>query len=373
MHVSKLTCIEGIAILLVIMANKIILNLPGIIITSTGSSAWINVLYIIAITFAFIFICIKLMKSFQGLDIIDISEYVGGSFLKAFVGILQILFISIIINIVVRNFSGTLKTIYFKQSPAIYIVLLLIISASIANIFGLKTISKVCLYVVPLAFLGLIVLLFVPAKNFEIQRLLPIFGFGINETFIKGISNLFAISGIGYVFLLPSLLQKHSDLKKVTFISLAISGLFLFLSIVCMLLVFSFFVDSNENMTLYLLTMVVYHGNLIHGINALFLIIWIISIICYISIALFFILFIVKKIGRLTDTKSMNYSFCSIFIALSLIMQNNSNFYFFIGDALKSSVLIFIFIFNPVLLIIANIKKKLKSLNTQSTSKKTIE
>ena len=50
---------------------------------------------------------------------------------------------------------------------------------------------------------GLIILLLAPIKDFEVQRVFPVLGYGLDKTFISGTSNLFALSGLGYIFLLP--------------------------------------------------------------------------------------------------------------------------------------------------------------------------
>lgn len=107
--------------------------------------------------------------------------------------------------------------------------------------------------------------------------------------------------------------------------------------------------------------MVVHHGNLIHAVNTIFLLVWILSIISYISIALYFILHILKKVGRLNDSSSMNYSIASIFVAVSLILQNYTPAFAVLKNIAEASVLIFVFILEPILLIIANIKHKMQN------------
>ena len=353
---SKLNTIEAIGLLTIIMANKIILNLPELIISSTGSSAWLNTLYIIAIAFIFIIFSLKLIGKFPGFDILDISEYIGGSFFKFIIGVVQILLLFLVANITVRSLAYTLKTIYFTQSPIIFIGLFIILPVIISNTLGIKSISKICLYIAPIAYLGLTILLLAPIKDFEYQRIFPIFGYGVNATFVGGLSNLFALSGLGYIFLLPSILDNQTNLKKVSTISLALSSIALFFSILCMLFVFSFHVDTNENMTLYLLTMVVHHGNLIHGINVLFMIIWILSIIAYLSTTIFFILFILKKVGRLEKTTPLNYSISALLLSSSIIFQNSPKIYFAIENFMEPAILYFIFLLEPTLLVIANIK-----------------
>ena len=90
MNISKIQNMEAIAMLTIVMANKIILNLPKTIIASTGSSAWINAIYIIAIAFIFVFLVTKLLKKFPDKDILDISEYLGGKKLKIVISIFYI-------------------------------------------------------------------------------------------------------------------------------------------------------------------------------------------------------------------------------------------------------------------------------------------
>lgn len=366
---SKLNTIEVIALLSIIMANKIILNLPELIISSTGSAAWINTLYVIIIAFVFIMSVFKLMKHFPGKDIIDISDYIGGPLLKFIVSIFQAILLFMVASVVLRSFSYTLKTIYFNQSSVLFILLFMIVPVIIAYKIGIKSISKICVYILPVAYIGLLVILLSPAKDFEPQRIFPILGYGFNSTFINGLSNLYALSGIGYVFLLPSILDKNTNIKKITLVSLVISSIALFFSILCMVFIFSFHIDTNENMTLYLLTMVVHHGNVIHGINILFMIIWIISIISYISTTVFFIIFIIKKIFGIDNNSKYSsliiYIIASLLLICSVFLQNNPTSYMKVQDILAQSILYFVFLVVPLILIAANFKDKLKHILKQ--------
>ena len=358
---SKLNTVEATGLLMLIMANKIILNLPEQIISSAGSAAWINCIYIILITFIFITILFKLLNPFSGKDIIDISSYVGSSLLKNLIGITQILILFLITNTIIRSFSYTLKTIYFTRSPIIFIVLFMIVPVIISIKCGLKSISKICLYILPIAYIGLAILLLAPTKDFEVQRLFPILGYGFNTTFLSGISNLFALSGIGYIYLLPPLLKETTRIRKISIISLILSSIALFFSVLCILLVFGFHINTNENMTLYLLTMVVHHGNIIHGINILFMIVWILSILAYISITVFFITFVLNKITDTKNSQILNIAISFSLVPCSIVFQNNPLVYAIVQRFLCTITNGFIFIICPLILILANIKHKVLS------------
>lgn len=369
MNISKIKSIEAITILSIVMANKIIFSIPRSIICSTGSSAWINSMYIVFISFLFVLFVIRLFKNFPNMDILDISDYLGGKKFKGFIGLIYIILFLLTINTVIRNFSQTLENVYFKQSPMLFIILFLVIASCVANKFGLKSIAKASAFITPIVFISLLVVLFSPIKNFVLQRFFPILGYGVNATFFSGLSNIFALSGIGYIFLLPTLLRDSVCLKKISIISLTISGIFLILSVCCMLLVFSFISDTNENMSLYLITMISNHNDLIHGVNTIFLLVWILSVISYISIGVFFILFVIQKISNLSKTISANYCITSILVGMSVHLQNYAQFTAFFEDTFKYVVLIFVFFINPIILVLANLKQKKLLFNTRKDLK----
>lgn len=354
------------------MANKIILNLPKKIISSTGSAALLNTLYIIIIAFIFIAIIFKLINKFPGKDIVDISKYLGGNLLKYLIGITQIIILFLIANSIIRGFSYTLKTIYLPSTPIMLIALFMVIPVIIANKCGVKSISKICLYILPVAYIGLVILLLAPIKDFEVQRIFPIFGYGLNTTFISGISNLFALSGLGYIYLLPPVLKENTSIKKITTISLIFSSISLFFSVLCMLFTFSFHINANENMTLYLLTMVVHQGNIVHGINMLFMIIWILSIIAYVSTTIFFIIFIIKKLVTIRNILVLNYAISFTLVPCSIIFQNYPTTYFAIQDFMTALAIGFIFIICPIILILANIKHNILSVRNNNPSERKI-
>lgn len=366
MTTSKIRTIEAIAILTIVMANKIILNLPKSIIATTGSSAWLNTIYIFIIAILFALFIIKLLKKFPQMDILDISKFLGGKLLVRIVGIMYILLFIFTVNTILKNFSETLKTVYFQQSPIIFLLLFLVLPACFANKYGIKAISKATVFIVPLVFISLIIVLISPIQDFVIQRIFPIFGYGLNATFLTGISNIFALSGLGYIFIIPSLLKNSEDFKKITIASLSISGILMVFSVLCTLLSFSFIINPNENLSLYLMTKIAAHGDLIHGVNTIFILLWILSIIAYISIGLFFTIFVTQKIFAITDTRSINYAYSSILIGLPFFWKNYAQFIYFSEGILKNTILVFVFIINPSILIFANIKKKSTPIQTNN-------
>lgn len=356
MNLSKLENLEAIALIGIIMINKIILNFQKSIISSTGSSAWLNTIYICIIAILFTYLIVRLFKNFPDSDILDISNYLGGKFLKIIVAFIYILLFIVISVLLIRNFSESLKIIYFNSSPIVFLIAFFVVSSCIANKYGIKVIAKVNLILSPVIFISIILILFASAKGFIFQRLLPILGYGFNETFFSGLTNIFGFSGLAYIFFLQPLLKSYKDFKKVSIISFIISSIYLFLSVICLLLVFSFVTNSNESISIYLLTRMVRNGDFIQRANAIFVLIWTLSVLSYSSITLYFMLHVTKKLTNIENTNSINYCYGSLILSSSLLIANIAQYTVFTETILKYGTIIFIFFINIPVLILANIK-----------------
>ena len=116
---QKIGTIEAIALIVIIIINQIILNLPNTIITSTGSSSWLNVIYITIIAIIFCSLICKLFKPFNSNDILGISEYLGGKTIKSnnWYCLLCLFIYFICWNICLDILTNCIKLIYFKDTP----------------------------------------------------------------------------------------------------------------------------------------------------------------------------------------------------------------------------------------------------------------
>ncbi len=276
--------------------------------------------------------------------------------MKIIMGIFYIFLLILVPMFVIKNFSETLQLIYFRTSPLIYIVLFFLVSSTITNKFSIKVLAKANLIIIPIVFLSIIVILLSSIKDFTPQRIFPILGYGANETFLMGLSNLFSYSGICYLLFLNPFINKTTEFKKISIISIIISGIYLFLSVTCILLSLSFTFKSGESFSLYLLTRNLEYGRFIQRIDAVFILIWIISTISYISIAIYFCIYVFKKITKISDSSSINYTINLLILGLLILPSNFATLNNIIGKIFKYSSLILIFGISILILISANIK-----------------
>ena len=357
MNTEKIGYVEAIALITIVMINKIILNTPKDIIAKTGPSSWLNVIYISIISIITVCLIAYLFKKFPGHDILDVSEYLGGKALKVVIGISYIILLILLTTSIIKNLSETLRIIYFKTSPILFISLFFIVSNIICNRFSIKVIAKANLIIAPGIFLSIIVILFSSIKNFMPQRIFPILGYGINETFFSGLSNIFSFSGMLYLLFLPPLLDKPNKLKRMSIVAIIISSVYLFLSVTCLLLSLSFTLHSDESFSLYVLTRNLEYGRFIQRVDAIFILIWIIAIISYINIPVSLCIYIFKKLTNINDTNSVNYIINLLILAISIIPIEYAIFANVFGKTVQYSFLILFFAISLPILIIANLKK----------------
>lgn len=360
MDYSKIGFVEAIALIVVVILNSIVLNLPETFIGSCGSSSSLNVIFVSILALIFLFIIVKLFKNFSNSDIIDVSEFLGGKYLKIIVGILFIVYFMIISATQLRGFAEILKIVYFPKVAICFLTSTFLIVAIIANKFGINTIVKTNLIVVPLVMFNLLVAFFCVSTRFVPERIFPIFGYGINETFLSGTTNIFAFSGISYIYFLLPMLKKKEDFKAVSFIGIGISSLYVFLSVTCLLFSFADVLSINEISPIYLLIRGTDFGRFIQRPDAIFFLGWILSLMSYISISIMLITKIMKKIGNLKARFPVSYIAAILIFIVGLIPKGEVEIRFLQNVVYKYSTIVLIFIVSFLILVLANIKYKKK-------------
>ena len=359
---QKIGKFEAIALIVMISMNQIFLNLSNIVIVNTGSSAWINVIIISIVAILFCLLISKLFKPFPAHDIVDISEYLGKKILKTIVGILYILFFIFISSVILRYLTNSLKLIYFEKSPLTFLLILFLIPVIFAVRLGIKPISRVNLIFIPIVLISMLIILFSTAKDFVPQRIFPILGFGANETFLIGLNNIFTFSAFAYLYFLIPLLKNPDDFKKVALSSIIISAIYIFLSVICLIMMFPFIAFTDEILSIYLLTRLIEFGKFFQRVDAIFILIWILSAFSFLSITIEFANRILKKLLNLKTHKEMAYSICAIIFSLALAFANFSTIKFIQNELLRYFVIALVFIISLIILVLANLKLKKEKL-----------
>ena len=130
----KMQNLEAIFLIIIVMINKLIINIPYYITDLVGTGAIINLIYIGILGLIFVLFLNHFFARFPNSDIIDISDFLGGKILKTIMGIFFACFFFFVAYVTLSDFANLLKTVYFKNSPLIYLLLFFMIGALIANL-----------------------------------------------------------------------------------------------------------------------------------------------------------------------------------------------------------------------------------------------
>lgn len=358
MDYYKIGRVQAICLVLIVMANHLILNVPKNAFLVSGNSALLNTIYIIGIAFIFLFLILKLFKNFKGQDILDISHFLGGNGLKTVVGIIYFVFFAFIGGLLLRNFLEGLKEIYFPQSPIYLLLILVLFVGVVANKFGGNTVIKYNSIIVPLMLVSLLIILFASFPTYIPEKVFPLLGLGVNETFLSGATNLYAFSGFSFLFFMMPLLKDSKDFKLVGITSITISSIFLFLSILTLLFSFSSVISIYELSPIYLVLRAADFGRFFQRPDAIFILFWLLSMMAFVNIIIMFCCINFKKITRIKNPKMMIYSITTFIFILALLPKNLAQIRWFQENIYKYSVIVLVFILTPALLFLANLKYK---------------
>lgn len=364
---SKIGTLEAIMLVLTIIVTHTISSLPREILVSSKSATILNLIFVSSLAIFFSYLIVRLMKNFAGSDIINISEYLGGKVFKNIIGIIFILYFLVSPSILLRNFCESLKIIYYPMTNIVFIIVFFIIAVCTANRLDFNASLKTNLLIIPLVLVSIVFLFFANMNKFVPQRMFPIFGDGLFNTFVLGLNNLSAFGGIAFLYFLPPYLKEPEKMKKIALLSIGISAIYLILCVSTLLFMFSFFINTNEIIPLYNATRYIEFGSFFQRLESIFLLIWILAFACYLSITSKFAMGIFKKLTNIETKKPLIDIFGILILGISLIPKNYA-----ISDKFETEIYPFLvlgitFFLGMSILLLANLlKKKQKNITSKS-------
>lgn len=355
---AKIGSAEAIALVCIGILNHTILYLHKSIFDVCNSSILLNIIYVSLLCLVFGIIIANLFKKFPDKDIVDISEVVGGKPLKYVTGILYILFFLLVCSLLLRNFSEGIKVTYFLRSPVWIIVLAFLLIPFLANIFGPSSIVRCNFIIFPLMIISFIITFIAIGNNYTFQRIFPILGKGISETFLIGSSNIFVLSGICILFFLPPMLKNKKNFKYVTLVSISISGLLLIFSIASLLFALPFIFNISELSPIYLLVRSTNFGEFLENPESVFILIWILSFMSFLSVFTMLIIYILKKFTKHYNPYIYSFAVTVIIFILTMISKTYAILNTIESTLYKYFSIFLVFVYSLIILIIGATKKK---------------
>ena len=365
---TKISSLEAIMLILTLVISHSILSLPNEILTKYNSASLLNLLYLGIIATLISLLIVNLFKHFPGLDIIDISNVLGGTWLRNAIGITFIIYFILTSSVLLRDFCESIKIIYYPITNITFIVAFVVIAVCIANSLNFNATIKTNRIILPLALISIVFLFITNINNFRPQRIFPILGSGFFNTFILGLSNIASFGGIAYLYFLPPLLKNPTDFKKIAVTSMITTTVYLIFTVATLLFIFSFFLNISEISPLYNATRYIEFGSFFQRLESVFLLIWILVFTCYLSISLKMATYIFQKLTNLNDSKTLVPILGLLTFGIAIIPNNLAISQFFENNIYPSLMIGIVLFLSLGILILANFYKKHSNTQKSSTS-----
>lgn len=349
---------EASALLINSLCVRIFLNYPRSVMESAGTAGWIETTYVTILAFVLFFIIEKLYSKFQGKDLLDISELIGGNIVRIIVGLLIASILLYTCSLILREYSENMKIISLMSSPISYVTLFFIVGMVTGAYAGLEAIVRFHAIAVPVISVASISILMGVLPFFDSTRFFPILGNGFNSIFISGFFSLSMYAPLIYLFLLPPFLKTHKAFKTSGYIGLGISAFFLIFAAVVYTGVYPYPTSLEFFLPTYQLARMMNFGRFFQRLESIFFLVWALTALMYLSIILYFITYLFKKALKLEHRKPLIIPFAIIIFSSSLLPPNlmtaitfGTKYYSYFTWAIAFALPI-------ILLWIANVKKK---------------
>ena len=310
---------QATAILINALCTQVFLSFPRHISNKVGTSGWMLILAAFLISFLGFWIIIRLYKNFAGKDILDIADEFGGKISKILVGSLVLGFIIFLISITLRQYTEYIKLIILPVSPISFVTILFIVVMIFGAYFGIESLARFHVAVVPVIIVGFILILVGVSEYFSLDNLHPLLGNGAGAIIKNSLPAVSIYSPILFLFMIIPFIKEGECLKKSGYMGI-------FWATVCMVLSCVFYTgvvmypnSSEYTLPFYHLSRLIDHGRFFQRIEAGFVFIWVAAAMLFLSTGLFLAAYIFKKMFDLEYYKPLIIPFAILILTMSLI------------------------------------------------------
>jgi spore germination protein (amino acid permease) len=325
-----------------------------------GTAGWIMVVFSTLIMLIMFSIMIRLFKPFEGKDILDVAAIAGGKPLRFITGVLlaSIAFFTVVISL--REFSEDMKVISLPASPISFVILFFIIGMALGSFFGLEAIIRINAFVVPVIAVGYILILAGVIPNMDSDNLFPILGTGLKDIFGMGLLRVSVFFELLTIFIITPFLRDSKKIRSSSYIAFGLSSLILTIGSLAYILVFPY--PSNKELFLptYHMARLISIGRFFQRIESLFVFIWAMSALLYMTATFYLMLYIVAKTAGLKYLRPLILPFAVIVFSAAFIPQSLISVINITTGIVYKINGVAAFVFYTLIFIIANLRQKSK-------------
>ncbi len=313
---------EAMWLCAITISSKVFYTSPGLVASIVGNASWYMTLISMTtaiIGFTFIYL---LLKRFPNKDIIAIfNDTMGGILGFVFSGILGLYLLFVAVS-TISEFNEVVKAYVFPLTPSYVIIGLFSVGVLVLCLLGLESLARFAKLSVYAMLFGFALILLLGIQNYDINRLFPIFGYGIDKVFINGIARSSAYGEVIILAVFAKSLQGAQYIKKAGYASLIISGISISLSLLAFTLSFPYYTAMEIVAPMYQMATLIDYGRFVQRVEPIFLFIWFLSSFIAVTGVFYCFVSIYCKMFRIQDMRPIIIGSSIILFSGSVIQSN---------------------------------------------------
>lgn len=351
---------EVICLLVNAIGARIFLNFPRPSVDSSGTAAWIEIVFC-SILVLFLFTIIqKLFANFEGMDVIDVSEYIGGTVVRVIYGFTTISLLVLVAMTILREFSENMKTVSLETSPLSFVMMIFLAFAVICCYIGLDSLLHLHSLATPVVFIIFLFLIVALMPKNDFDNFYPLLGNGAKSIATSGVIRVSIFGPMLYLFLLRPYMGGHKYFVKAGYLSIAFAAFHFIIACITYQGIISYPASTQYFMPMYQLARHINYGRFFQRIETFFVIAWAISGLLYLSVVFYFLTYSFKKTFKLSYHRPLILPTAVLIFSLAFLPSNLMSAINLETKVYVKITWIIVFILPIVVLTIATIKKRLQ-------------
>lgn len=346
----------------VLLINTIVgvgvLNLPSLLAGEVGTTGWIVLLLAGAIAALLVLMMTKLMSSYEGKDIVNVSSSLIGKIATYISIILVITYMIAQGAFIVRVFGEVIKMFLLFSTPIEVIILTMLLTAVYTVRSGIDAIARFSILVIPFIVIPLLIIGTVLLQDLDYSNILPVFNMGPIEIIKSLPPALFSFGGIESILIYLYYSQKPKEAAKYSVLAV---GVIVVIYLIAFLITLSRFGEKDLEAQLWpLLSLsktVQFPNAFIENVEGIIMSIWVLIAFTTLISVIYTATFLVSKLFKSEKNRYFVGPVLPIIYILSLIPRNVVQVYDYTG-VLTNYLGTFVTIVYPILLFIVSILKK---------------
>lgn len=316
---------EAIAISALAIITKVFYTNPGATIKSAGTAGWwVTFISALVSLILFFLLVYTLLKRFPGQNLVEIFQEVFGKVLGKVVSLFFISYFIFVAGSNIREFVEMIKAYNLPYTPPSVIIFTFLLPVAYITNLGLESLVRLAYLSFWMVLGGIIAILIFAYPLYIVDALFPLTGYGLEKDLIVAVSRHSAYNEVIILAFMVHSLQGLRNLKLASLTSLLITGIMMSLVILCATMAFDYTMGKEHISNLFELSRAIQFGRFFQRTESLFLIIWVIASVVYVTTFFYLGISIFCRTFNINNHRPLILPFIFLTAMITLLPENLS-------------------------------------------------